>query len=239
MKKIDLAKMLGVSRFTIRRWEKEGVLNQKIAEHQRNNELAKQNIDIENRKTILEIVELLKKMNQKLNMLQNVKLSYVKSSKSVSNSVKSVELESREVAEGLQNVAGYLTTVEVAHALGIARRSLNDRITDGKIKAIKVKGKNLIPKGEALKLIFKKVYDDVNLKTKANDSVSIKNFKDELKKVIQLSEEEVNKTLLALDDEEILHLQTVDNPGGLNEEERKVAIEFNGRTLFFITWMEK
>ena len=79
------------------------------------------------------------------------------------------------------------------------------------------------------------MYDDANLKINAGDSVSIKNFKDELKKVIQLSEEEMNKILLALDDEEVLHLHTVDNPGELTEEERKVAIEFNGRTLFYIT----
>jgi len=55
------------------------------------------------------------------------------------------------------------------------------------------------PKDEALRLIFKKAYDDVNIKTKAGDSVSISKFKDELKKVIQLSEEEVNKELLELD----------------------------------------
>jgi excisionase family DNA binding protein len=204
MKKIDLAKMLGVSRFTIRRWEKEGVLNQKIAEHQRNNELAKQNIDIENRKTILEIVELLKKMNQKLDMLQNVKLSYIKSSKNVSNSVKSVELKSEEVAEGLQNVAGYLTTVEVAHALGIARRTLNDWITDGKIKAIKVKGKNFIPKQEAFKFIFRDVF---------NRSSSINEFKEALKKVISLSDDEINNTLLKLDKEGVLSLKKFEEKG--------------------------
>jgi hypothetical protein len=46
----------------------------------------------------------------------------------------------------------------------------------------------------------------VNIKTKAGDSVSIKKFKDELKKVIQLSEEEVNKELLELDKKEVLYL---------------------------------
>jgi len=78
----------------------------------------------------------------------------------------------------------------------------------------------------------------VNIKTKAGDSVSIKKFKDELKKVIQLSEEEVNKELLELDKKEVLYLQTIDDPVILREEERKVAIEFNGRTLFFITWIK-
>jgi hypothetical protein len=52
--------------------------------------------------------------------------------------------------------------------------------------------------------------------------------------MIQLSEE-VNKELLDLDEKEILHLQTLDRPAELSEEERKAAIEFNGRTLFFIT----
>jgi hypothetical protein len=76
------------------------------------------------------------------------------------------------------------------------------------------------------------VYDDVNLKINAGDSVSIKNFKDELKKVIQLSEEEVNKILLALDDEEVLHLQTVDNPGELTEEDRKLQLSLMEELCF-------
>jgi len=38
---------------------------------------------------------------------------------------------------------------------------------------------------------------------------------------------------------EILYLQTADNPGPLTKEERRAAIEFNGRTLFFITWTKK
>jgi hypothetical protein len=75
----------------------------------------------------------------------------------------------------------------------------------------------------------------VNIKTNARDSVSIKKFKDELKKVIQLSEEEVNKKLLELDKEEVLYLQTIDDPAILGEEKRKAAIEFNEKTLFFIT----
>ncbi len=123
----------------------------------------------------------------------------------------------------------------VANASGINRRSFNDRILSGKVKSKKINGSNFISKEEALRLIFKKVYDDVNIKTNARDSVSIKKFKDELKKVIQLSEEEVNKELLELDKEEVLYLQTIDDPAILSEEERKAAIEFNEKTLFFIT----
>jgi len=40
----------------------------------------------------------------------------------------------------------------------------------GEIK--KDKWKYFIPKDEALRLIFKKAYDDVNIKTKAGDSVN-------------------------------------------------------------------
>ncbi len=38
---------------------------------------------------------------------------------------------------------------------------------------------------------------------------------------------------------EVLYIQTTDNPNELTEEERKAAIEFNGRTLFFIMWEKK
>jgi hypothetical protein len=48
----------------------------------------------------------------------------------------------------------------------------------------------------------------------------------------------VNKELLELDKKEVLCLQTIDDLVILREEERKVAVEFNGRTLFFITWIK-
>jgi len=38
---------------------------------------------------------------------------------------------------------------------------------------------------------------------------------------------------------EILHLRTADNPDELTGEERKAAIEWNKRILFFITWTKK
>jgi len=236
MKVEELAKMLNVNRGTIWYWKKHNKLDEKLAEYEKQAELKKKVTEQDSLQVILqkqnEITEILENVQY---MLQQV-LQMSQNSSKISQNVVNI---SQDVVEMSQDVEGYLTTVEVAHALGIARRSLNDRITDGKIKAIKVKGKNLIPKEEAFQLIFKKVYDDVNLKTKAGDSVSIKNFKDELKKVINLSEEEVNRELNALDDEEILHLQTINNPDTLTEEERKAAIEFNGRMLFYITWMKK
>jgi excisionase family DNA binding protein len=140
-------------------------------------------------------------------MLQNVK----NMSQNVAEKSQGVVSMSQNVSEMSQNVAGYLTTVEVAHALGIARRSLNDWINDGKIKAVKVKGKNFIPKQEAFKFIFRNVF---------NRSSSINEFKEALKKVIPLSDDEINNTLLELDKEGVLSLKKRDE-------------------LDFITWMKK
>jgi excisionase family DNA binding protein len=145
------------------------------------------------------------------------------------------EASYKSVNKNIGDALEHFTTHQLANTLKIDKTTIRRWIKKGKVKGMKMRAQYVIPKEEAFELIFKKVYDDVNLKINAGDSVSIKNFKDELKKVIQLSEEEVNKILLALDDEEVLHLQTVDNPGELTEEERKVAIEFNGRTLFYIT----
>jgi excisionase family DNA binding protein len=127
-------------------------------------------------------------------MLQQV-LQMSQNSSKISQNVVNM---SQDVTEMSQDVEGYLTTVEVAHALGIARRTLNDWINDGKIETIKVKGKNFIPKQEAFKFIFRDVF---------NRSSSISEFKEALKKVISLSDEEINNTLLELDKKGILSLK--------------------------------
>jgi len=247
MTKRELAKMLGVSEATIYRWKKNGVLKQKVDELQKQKELKKQFTEQEVNQKILEKLERLEIFETDILSKLNTLIQDLMEDKSLKNyqNLPKVSHGTIENSQILSNVSqslsqvDYYTALQLANVLGLTRRSLNDWILEGKMKSIKIKGKNLIPKEEAFKFIFKKVYDDVNLKTKAGDSVSIKNFKEELKQVIQLSEEEVNRELLDLDDEEILHLQTVDNPGGLTEEERKVAIEFNGRMLFYITWMKR
>jgi DNA-binding XRE family transcriptional regulator len=63
MKKTDLAKTLGISRATLYRWEKEGILEQKLNELQKEKEIIGQQSDTE---------MLLREINEKLNMLQNV-----------------------------------------------------------------------------------------------------------------------------------------------------------------------
>ena len=61
MKKTELAKTFGVSRTTLYRWEKEGILEKKISELQKEKELIGQQNDTE---------VLLREINEKLNMLQ-------------------------------------------------------------------------------------------------------------------------------------------------------------------------
>jgi len=105
------------------------------------------------------------------------------------------------------------------------------KLIEGKIKAVKVKRKNFIPKQEAFKFIFRDVFNRVDMQTNAGNSVSIKDFKEALKKVIPLNDEEINNTLLGLDKEGVLYLQKLDDPGQLTEEEKKTTIKN-------ITWVK-
>ena len=215
MKVEELAKMFSVTRGTIWRWEKQGILDQKLAEYQKQIEFTKKATEQDSLQAILQkadkITEILENvafmsqnvqnmLQQVLQMLQNVP----NMSQNVAEKSQGIVSMSQNVSEMSQNVAGYLTTVEVAHALGIARRTLNDWITDGKIKAIKVKGKNFIPKQEAFKFIFRNVF---------NRSSSINEFKEALKKVIPLSDDEINNTLLELEKEGVLSLQKFEEKG--------------------------
>jgi len=236
MKNTELAKMFNVSESTIWRWRKVGILEQKISEYKQLLEIEEKKSEAELHKTLLKILEEPKELKRSLKCSQILQDIESELKKPISPKV---ETSYRPIDENIGDALEHFTTTQLANNLRLAKTITQRWIKKGKVKGIKMGAQYVIPKEEALNLIFKKVYDDVNLKTNAGDSVSIKDFKDELKKVIQLSEEEVNKTLLALDEKEILHLQTVDNPGGLTEEERKAAIEFNGRTLFYITWMKR
>ena len=131
-----------------------------------------------------------------------------------------VEASYKSVNENIGDALEHFTATQLANALRLDKTTIQRWVKKGKVKGTKMGAQYVIPKEEALAIVFKKVYDDVNLKTNAGDSVSIKNFKDELKKVINLSEEEVNRELLALDKEGVLSLQKRDE-------------------LDFITWMKK
>jgi excisionase family DNA binding protein len=259
MKKAELAKTLGVSRTTLYRWEKEGILDQKLSELQKEREIVGEKNDNE---------VLLLEINEKLNMLQNVAemlqdvlsmlqnvanmLQNVAMSQNVPNvsqnvsdnmfqdvakASQNISEKSHNVANMLQNVPEYFTAPDLAKVLGVTRRTLNDWILEGRIEAVKLQGKNLIPRNEGLKIIFKRIYDELNAIRHFGDSVPVPIFKDEVKKHINISDEEIEKTLLDLDSKEIVYLQTLDNPSDFSDSDR--GIKFQGRILYFITWTKK
>jgi hypothetical protein len=252
MKKTDLAKTLGISRATLYRWEKEGVLEQKLNELRKEREIVGQPADTEillkeiNEK--LNMLQYVAKMLQDvLNMLQNVSnmLQDVAMSQNVSNMShnvtdslsQNVSIVPHNVAEKLQSVTDYFTASQLAKIVGVARRTINDWILEGRIQSAKLQGKNLIPKEEALKLIFKRVYDELNAINHYGDSVPVPVFKDAVKKKLNISDDEIEKTLLDLDTEEVLYLQTLDRPSDFSDSDR--GIKFEGRILYFITWMNE
>jgi excisionase family DNA binding protein len=259
MKKTELAKTLGISRATLYRWEKEGILDQKLLELQKEKELVGQQNDNE---------VLLREINEKLNMLQecykmlqgvlnmlqdvsimlqnvamsqNVPNMYHNVTENMSQNVaklsQNISEKSQSVAKMLQNVPEYFTAPELAKILGVTRRTLNDWILEGRIESAKLQGKNLIPRNEGLKIIFKRIYDELNAIRHFGDSVPVPVFKDEVKKHINISDDEIDKILLDLDSKEIVYLQTLDRPSDFSDSDR--GIKFQGRILYFITWTKK
>ena len=81
------------------------------------------------------------------------------------------------------------------------------------------------------------IYDNLNTSYNFGDSVPIPLFKDEIMKKYKVSEEELNTMLLDLDNKEIIHLQTIDDPEDFADSNR--GIKFENRIFYFITWMKR
>ena len=81
------------------------------------------------------------------------------------------------------------------------------------------------------------MYDNLNAVYNFGDSVPIPLFKDEIMKKYKVSEEELDKMLLDLDNKEIIHLQTIDDPEDFADSNR--GITFENRIFYFITWMKR
>ena len=74
MKKKDLAKMLDIDVSTIWRWNREGILDRKIAEYQKMLEIKTQNAGVEIKEIMQKILEKLEKIDRTPEMLPNIVL---------------------------------------------------------------------------------------------------------------------------------------------------------------------
>lgn len=81
------------------------------------------------------------------------------------------------------------------------------------------------------------MYDNLNAIYNFGDSVPIPLFKDEIMKKYKVNEAELDKILLDLDNKEIIHLQTIDDPDDFADSNR--GIKFENRIFYFITWMKR
>lgn len=81
------------------------------------------------------------------------------------------------------------------------------------------------------------IYDNLNATHNFGDSIPLPLFKDEILKKFKISESELDELLLELDRKEIIYLQTLDNKNDFEDSNR--GINYQGRVLYFITWMKR
>ena len=257
-KRKNLASELGVSEVTIWRWERAGILDKKIAEiRERSKKVGFQDDviqsianEIQQNKEILQnitnvlqsiiskmdnITDVLQKNYNVLQDISNVIQSITQSQDMKYNVLHPVMNEKQNVIQSNTPAIGEnITTITLAKILGANTSTIQRWIAKGKIKATKTTMGYVIPKEEALKVIFRKVYEDLNVARHFGDSVPVPIFKDEVKKHVAISDEEIDKALLDLDSKEIIYLQTLDRPSDFSDSDR--GVKFQGRILYFITW---
>ena len=257
-KKKDLASELGVSEVTIWRWEKAGILDKKIKEIkernkqtglqkdtlqsitdvlQRNNDVI-QSItnEIQQNKEILQnIANVLQSITSKMDNITDVLQKNYNVLQDISDVLHSPKNKRQNVIQiNTSEIEENFTTSKLAKILEVNVSTIQRWITKGEIKATKTVTGYVIPKEEALRVIFKKIYEDLNVARHFGDSVPVPTFKDEVKKHINISDEEIDKILLDLDSKEIIYLQILDNPDDFSDSDR--GIKFQGRILYFLTW---
>ncbi|MEF3244666.1 MAG: hypothetical protein K6343_01585 [Caldisericaceae bacterium] len=81
------------------------------------------------------------------------------------------------------------------------------------------------------------IYDNLNATHNFGDSIPLPLFKDEILEKYNISENEIDELLLELDRKEIIYLQTLDNKNDFEDSNR--GINYQGRLLYFITWMKR
>jgi len=182
--------------------------------------------------------DLIQKSYNLLQEIANVTQTIMKSQEMKHNVLQPVVDEKANIMQSnTSEIEENFTATELAKVLVVNTSTIQRWITKGEIHATKTAQGYLIPKEEALKVIFRKVYEDLNVARHFGDSVPIPIFKDEVKKHINISDEEIDKILLDLDSNEIIYLQTLDRPSDFSDSNR--GIKFQGRVLYFITWIKK
>jgi len=179
--------------------------------------------------------DLIQKNYNLLQEISNVIQTIMKSQEMKHNVLQPIVDKKTNVMQSNTNeIEESFTATELAKVLGVNRSTTQRWITKGEIHATKIAQGYVIPKEEALKVIFRKVYEDLNATRHFGDSVPVPIFKDEVKKHVAISDEEIDKILLDLDSKEIIYLQTLDRPSDFSDSDR--GIKFQGRILYFITW---
>jgi|GEM_PF-6049611 len=257
-KRKDLASELGVSEVTIWRWEKAGILDKKIAEIRERRKKVDFQEDViqsitneiqQNKEILQNITNVLQSITLKMDNITDVLQKNYNVLQDISNVIQSniqpdgmkynvlhnvINEKSDVIQSNTPEIEENLTISKLAKILEVNVSTIKRWITKGEIKATKTTTGYVIPKEEALRLIFKKAYEDLNVARHFGDSVPVPIFKDEVKKHINISDEEIDKILLDLDSKEIIYLQTLDRPSDFSDSDR--GIKFQGRTLYFITW---
>jgi len=182
--------------------------------------------------------DLIQKNYSLLQEIANVMQNIMKSQEMKHNvSQPVVDKKANVMQSNTSEIEENFTATELSKVLGVNRSTTQRWIAKGGMKATKTAQGYLIPKDEALKVIFRKVYEDLNATRHFGDSVPVPIFKDEVKKHVAISDEEIDKILLDLDSKEIIYLQILDNQGDFSDSDR--GIKFQGRVLYFITWIKK
>lgn len=159
-------------------------------------------------------IEAKKEEYVKLEVLLKLQDDYLKFKKEAENEIKELRGLIYQLKESLDRAYDYINDVflYMKEELGVKRDT---------------------PNVEDLRII----YDNLNAIHNFGDSVPVPVFKDEVIKKFNISEDEINKILLELDEKEIIYLQTLDRPNEVKDSDR--GIKFEGRVLYFITWMKK
>ena len=244
MKKKELAKLLGVGEATIYRWHKQGILNKKIEEARKYSKLKKELAPEGDQNQLKHIIDKLDKIieNERIIIEQmgiiSEKLEHIAYGSDNKLNSETGE-DSRKKLNSTESINKNISVHDLAKILKMNKNALQKWIDSNKLKTIRIRENTVLPRIEALKLIFKKAYEDVNISLNAGDSVPILDFKKKVKDYVDIQENEINEILIYLYETGVLYLQTVNDFNSLPDDEKKSTIKMNNRHMGYITWINE